>query len=259
MSELVRTSAEAEQNGSSERKGLNGWAHSNRGAGMIRATPGEIGLHEMRRKSESDDTRFEAVANVDGTSSPDSAFALPNWDQLAKLRPMLEETCAVRTCRSRGRRSHTEPAASSSRLISVQPRPAGSSRTFAVNINSGRRRRRQTIKATTNPRRRERLPCRPRRSRRMGCRSTSGCQTGQRHPSSAGHAAERADHRVRRASGDDTAPIPPRCAAELAVLPIVRRAVLLRLLHLALTAFQDWLDFFLPRLRLRLPGRLMYS
>ncbi|PAA54998.1 hypothetical protein BOX15_Mlig015781g1 [Macrostomum lignano] len=108
------------------------------------ATPGEIGLHEMRRKSESDDTRFEAVAmDIDSLemSTAHRAQTLPSpyrtGDQLAKLRPMLEEDLRRQNLSEPRPPQPPEPAASSSRLISVQPRPAGSSRTFAVNINSG--------------------------------------------------------------------------------------------------------------------------
>uniref|UniRef100_A0A1I8GI66 RING-type domain-containing protein n=1 Tax=Macrostomum lignano TaxID=282301 RepID=A0A1I8GI66_9PLAT len=106
------------------------------------ATPGEIGLHEMRRKSESDETRFEAVAmDIDSLemSTAHRAQTLPSpyrtGDQLAKLRPMLEEDLRRQKLSEPRPLQPPEPAASSSRLISVQPRPA--SRTFAVNINSG--------------------------------------------------------------------------------------------------------------------------
>uniref|UniRef100_A0A1I8FN10 Uncharacterized protein n=1 Tax=Macrostomum lignano TaxID=282301 RepID=A0A1I8FN10_9PLAT len=224
----------------------------------------EIGLHEMRRKSESDDTRFEAVAmDIDSLemSTAHRAQTLPSpyrtGDQLAKLRPMLEEDLRRQNLSEPRPPQPPNQRPPSSRLISVQPRPAGSSRTFAVNINSGqRRRRRATIKATTNPRRRERLPCRPPPITTNGCRSTSGCQTRAATPELCWGTLRRelTIEFAARASGDDTTADSSAAAAERRV-PMSDELCSSGCLHLP-DGFQDWLDFFLLRESIEHYGRL---
>uniref|UniRef100_A0A1I8FP24 Secreted protein n=1 Tax=Macrostomum lignano TaxID=282301 RepID=A0A1I8FP24_9PLAT len=152
--------------------------------------------------------------------------------------PCLRRTCAVRTCRSAAAAA-TEPAASSSRLISVQPRPAGIQRTFAVNINSGSGGAAATIKATTNSE----------ASRATALSATADHDEWMSfdiwlpdRPATPelcwARCAERADHRVRRASGDDTPPIPPPLAAGCQCSDELCSSAA----HLALT-ISDWLDF----------------